>query len=111
MPTHFCISNPCWICHPELSPQNSLQESYNYNKNYTSSNPPPPDEVAELLHEAIVDLFNLKMGDVFYHKHLSGKITIDQLKMQKDKAIPGSLEEKLIDAIIGDIEFRKYYAM
>lgn len=91
--THYCIGNPCWICFPNMVPDNL---KFSYHKSVIS------DGLKDLL------AFIFKNGldnSAFELSEYLDKFTINVLQYERLSVDDASLEARLLDLLIENNKF------
>lgn len=100
MSTHYCVSNPCWICFPEYAPK--LKDSFGY-QNYLQNHVILEDNISELLENLIIEVFDQGLDEDRHFRSI-GSLTLDNIKDERAKISNDSLKAKLLDLMIKDFE-------
>src|ERR1700728_2383122 len=97
--SHYCIGNPCWICHPQYAPK---QEPW---PQLTSERLIPETGISDLLKSVLLKVFDQGLDEgTFINFMDNANLTIENLWQEKALVAPNSLETALIEALIGEME-------
>lgn len=101
---HYCIGNPCWICYPQLTPQNNqnvfLETSFTPNNSFLLSALKLSPELKALLFE----VFQRGLDEDEHFRSLGNDLDLEKLKSERLQLDPLSLEAELLDLMIADFE-------
>lgn len=88
--SHYCVSNPCWICHPEFAPK---QQSYFQ---------PLKNHISLPLRELLVAVFKQGLDEDEHFRSMGSDLDLEKIKIERAAIDPNSLEAQLLDLMIAD---------
>lgn len=93
---HFCIANPCWICHPHYkSEEKPASNALTYSVQFGNG-------ISELVKEQLISIFMDGLYEDIYIREMDNSLTIDQIKEDRKLVQDNSLEAILMDRLIED---------
>jgi hypothetical protein len=103
--SHYCISNPCWICYPEFAPKYN-EKNYIDFQQIIEEHKIPENKISELLKNLLIEVFEYGLGEGqhFCSINVEDDISLAGIKEERLKLSSDTLESKLIDLLIKDFE-------
>lgn len=94
--SHYCIGNPCWICHPALAPTKEpwpqiLQERHI-----------PEEGISGITRSLLLAVFDQGLDEDTHFREMVDGPTIEELQEERKHVNDNSMEATLLDRLIED---------
>lgn len=100
---HYCIGNPCWLCHPELVPKLDNKNSEFWNDRFMAFQL-PDKKISGLLRELLLAVFKQGLSEDEHFRAMGEELDLEKIKAERAKIDSTSLEAVLLDLMIQDFE-------
>lgn len=101
--SHYCISNPCWICYPEYAPKQN-EKNFAFWQEEIEDHKVPQSGISGLVYRLLIRVFNQGLDeDTHLWTMPDLNLKLEDIKKEREQVVNGSLEAELLDLLINDL--------